>query len=150
MPTHSEETLYVTEDLLSVLLDFAADSDPEAVSIALKTTPAADLDWPTQPGRDEPPPAETEVFSGFYFPTECGALEAVFGMELGIPTTRTGGRFLSHPSGSLELSVTDDLHSTLLLCVPPYETETVVAYSRSGTRLEIVELDATVPEQPLD
>ncbi|MFC7044158.1 hypothetical protein ACFQH6_00945 [Halobacteriaceae archaeon GCM10025711] len=117
----------------------AEQAEPDSVSIPLAVTPAADLDV------DLPP--ETPVFTDFYLPDAGGSVASVFGVDLGVPAGQTKGRFISHPLGDPEPSLTDDMHARLLIAVPPWETDSVAAFTRHGTRLRLVLLDVE-PSQP--
>ena len=135
------DAVYVTRGLVSVLLDFAHDADPESVSIALATTPAGDL-----PDLDLP--SDTPVFTDFYLPDTGAAIERVFGMNLSVPPGQTRGRFLSHPLGDPEITSADDLAPRMLVAVPPWDADSVVAFDRRGARYPLVVLDADPePEQ---
>jgi hypothetical protein len=135
---------YATRALVSVLCELAADADPNSVSVRLAATRVGDLDPTDGPltGLD----AETQVLSDFYFPDAGNSLSGVFGMDLAAPTGQTAGRFTSHPLGDSEVSVTDDLHATVLVGVPPWEVESVRAYDRQGSRRDLVLVDAETPE----
>ncbi|WP_435127638.1 hypothetical protein [Halobaculum sp. D14] len=133
----------ITSDLLSVLLEQAAEADPSVVNVVLNTTPARDLTG-VPPGVDP----ETPVLTHFYFPGASGSVTAVFGMDLGRPRGRA--RFLSHPDGDPTLTEADDLAAAVLVATPPYDQDDVVAYDRSGDRLELRVLEATPPEEHLD
>jgi len=134
--------LYATSGLVDALLDIAADRDPTAVTVALTTRPAGDLDGPVDLAADQP------VFTDFYLPDTGGSVRAVFGMDLGTPSAR--GRFVSHPTGPLELTREDDLHEVVFVAMPPYDRDSLRAFDRSGSRLELTVLDAAPPEVPFD
>lgn len=134
--------LYATSGLVDALLDMAADRDPTAMNVTLTTRPAGDLDGASEI------PADQSVFTDFYLPETGGSVRAVFGMDLGTPSAR--GRFISHPTGPLELTREDDLHEVVFVAVPPYDRESLRAFDRSGTRLELSVLDAAPPEVPFD
>jgi hypothetical protein len=134
--------LYATSGLVDALLDIAAERDPTAVTVALTTRPAGELDGPTDLAADKP------VFTDFYLPETGGSVRAVFGMDLGTPSAR--GRFVSHPTGPLELTREDDLHEVVFVAVPPYDRESLRAFDRGGSRLQLTVLDAAPPEVPFD
>ena len=133
--------IYVTRDLLTVLLDHAAERDPTAVSLRLSATRAGEFD--ADLGVDP----ETPVLTHFTLEGVGGSVNAVFGVELGTPAGRGGARFLSHPAGRLELSKTDDLAAVVLVAVPPYDDDCVAAFDRAGDGIELVVLDATPPAE---
>ncbi|MFC3477824.1 hypothetical protein [Halobacterium litoreum] len=128
--------VYATRALVDVLCELAADDDPDAVSVRLAAAPAGDL-RPTDGDLTGLDP-ETPVLSEFYFPDAGDALTSVFGVDLAAPTGQTAGRFVSHPDGNPDVSVTDDLHATLLVAVPPWESDAVRAYDRNGSRRDLV------------
>ncbi|WP_336035672.1 hypothetical protein [Halobacterium yunchengense] len=136
---------YATRALVSVLCELAADADPDSVSVRLAATPAGELEPTDGPlsGID----AATPVLSDFYFPDAGASLSGVFGMDLAAPAGQTAGRFVSHPDCDPSVSVTDDLHATVLVAVPPWTPADVRAYDRNGTRLDLVLVDAEA-EQP--
>lgn len=115
--------VHATTDLIEVLLDRAREREPQQVTVPLATTPAGQIEVALDP--------EVPVFTHFYWPTES-SVDAVFGIDLSTPLARTSGRFLSHPDGEPEPTVTDDLHSVLLVAVPPWEPEDVRAYDQHG------------------
>jgi len=115
--------VHATSDLIDVLLERARDQEPQQVTVPLATTPAGQLDVGLDP--------EVPIFTHFYWPTES-SVDAVFGVDLSTPLARTSGRFLSHPDGEAEPTVTDDLHSALLVAVPPWEPDDVRAYDQHG------------------
>lgn len=145
--------VYVTAGLLEVLVGFARDAEPRDVSVALVATPAGDLD-PIGGGTDGDSAAETAdlaretpVFTDFYLPDAGAAVTAVFGVDLAVPPGRTHGRFLSHATGGLEVSLTDDLAARLIVAVPPWDRETVAAFDRRGRERPLRVLDAAPPER---
>ncbi|MFB6110487.1 MAG: hypothetical protein ABEJ60_06395 [Halodesulfurarchaeum sp.] len=159
--------IHVTESLLAVLLELAADAEPRAANVPLVATAAGDLvpradrdgEWAERAGdgeraeRDAPAvrqladvAPETPVFSDFYFPDVGRSLDFVFGVDLGTPAGQTHGRFLSHPEGDPELSVRDDLHATVLVAVPPWTPASVTAFDRDSTEREILLVAARSPE----
>jgi hypothetical protein len=128
--------VYATRPLVKTCCRLAADADPQPVNVSLSAAAAGDLVPAgdglalSELGPDEP------VFSEFYFPGAGESLSAVFGMDLATPAG-TDGRFLSHPDGLPDVSVTDDLHARILVAVPPYEPEEVRAFDRNGRRLDL-------------
>ncbi|QZP37531.1 hypothetical protein [Halobaculum magnesiiphilum] len=135
--------VHITVDLLALLCERAADADPEAENVVLDATPAGELiDAPT-----DIDPA-TPVLTHFYFPSAGGSVSAVFGMDLGRPAG--SARFLSHPRGDRHLTEEDDLAAAVLVAVPPYERENVIAYDRRGRRRELVVVDAEPPEERVE
>jgi hypothetical protein len=133
----------ITRGLLSVLCERASDADPEAVNVALDTTPASDLSGVTD-GVDP----DTPVLTHFFMPEAGASVSAVFGMDLGRPSGR--GRFLSHPDGTQGLTERDDLAGVVLVTTPPYTTEDVRAFDRSGRRQPLDVVDAEPPEESLE
>lgn len=129
---------YITCGLVSVLLDFAREHDPEPVSIGL-TVMRADR---FTDGTDSLAP-DVPVFTHFYLPDAGRSVHAVFGVDLGTP--RTQGRFISHPTGERDLSLTDDLHEVVFMAVPPWEE--IVAFNRSGQRQSMTILNAHPPTE---
>lgn len=143
----SADACYVTRPLLAVLLELARDADPDHVSIRLATRPASALDPDASDGLALADlPETTPVFADFYFPGAGGAVDRVFGMDLGTPAGQTQGRFVSHPRGDPSLATTDDLAPRVLVAVPPWDVEAVRAYDRSGTRRPLHVVAATAPE----
>ncbi|RRJ29848.1 hypothetical protein [Halocatena pleomorpha] len=130
---------YITRGLVSVLLDFAHEQDPEQVSIGLTVTRAGTLTGAESLSTDTP------VFTHFYHPNTGESVTAVFGMDLGMP--RSHGRFVSHPDGSHELSLEDDLHEVVFVAVPPWHE--ITAFDRSGSPLPVTVLDAEPPTESI-
>ncbi len=133
--------IHVTRDLLTVLLDHAAERDPAAVNLQLSATRAESFEDDT--GLDP----RTPVLTHFTLADVGGSVNAVFGVDLGTPAGRGRARFLSHPAGELELSKTDDLAAVVLVAVPPYDDEHVAAFDRAGDPIEIGIVDAVPPEE---
>lgn len=133
---------YATEGLVEYLLEYASDRDPDPVTVSLDVTPAGEL------GVDELP-AETPVFTHFYVPQAGSSVNFVFGVDLGTPPGQTKGRFVSHPSGELDVSRTDDLHAVVFVAVPPWDRDSLAVFDRSGRRLELEVLDVEPPEEVL-
>ena len=134
--------LYVTRGLVDTLLRFAAEKDPESTTVPLAVTRARDL-----PKADLPD--ETPVFTHFYMPSEGDAINAVFGMQLGIPSGKTPGIFVSHPLQKLELTKEDDLREVIFIAVPPWDEESLAAFERNGDEREYTILDIEPPEESL-
>ncbi|MBP1921150.1 8-oxo-dGTP pyrophosphatase MutT (NUDIX family) [Halorubrum alkaliphilum] len=133
--------IHVTRDLLTVLLEHAADRDPAAASLQLSATRAREFD--EELGLDP----ETPVLTHFTLADVGGSVNAVFGVDLGTPAGRGRARFLSHPDGRLGLSKTDDLAAIVIVAVPPYDDDHVAAFDRAGDGIELVVLDAVPPEE---
>jgi hypothetical protein len=134
--------LYVTRGLVDTLLRFAAEKDPDSVTVPLAVTRARDI-----PEADLPD--ETPVFTHFYMPSEGDAINAVFGMQLGIPSGETPGIFVSHPVQRLELTKEDDLREVIFIAVPPWDDDSLAAFERSGDEQEYTVLDIEPPEESL-
>jgi hypothetical protein len=137
--------VYATRALVDVLCELAADADPGSVSIRLAATRAGDLK-PTDGGGGIGLDPDTRVLSDFYFPDAGDALTRVFGVDLAAPAGQTAGRFVSHPDGNPDVTITDDLHALVLVAVPPWEPDDVRAHDRGGTRQDLVLVDAEPPE----
>lgn len=135
--------IHVTRDLLTVLLEHAADREPSTVSLQLSATPAREFAADLELAPDTP------VLTHFTLPDAGGSVNAVFGVDLGTPAGRGHARFLSHPDGSAELTTADDLASVVLVSVPPWTADDVVAYDRAGARIELSIVDAAPPEESL-
>ena len=130
--------VYLTRGLLSVLLETAADREPERVTVGLGVTPAEDFS-----GLDLP--EGTQVFTHLYHPDAGGSIRAVFGVDLGTPPGRTPGLFVSHPDGSYDLTRRDDLREVVFVAVPPWDESSVAAFGRDGRRREAKVVDAEPP-----
>jgi len=133
--------VYITEGLVEVLLSMASDADPDDVTASLAASAAGDLN-----GADDLAP-ETPVFTHFYMPEAGGSVTAVFGVDLSTPSVGTHGRFVSHPTGELSVSRTDDLHATVFVAVPPWTGDAIAAFDRSGRRLDLEVVDAEPPRE---
>ena len=147
----TEDAVAATRPLLEALLELARDREPDSVSVAIGTRPATDLEDASGPGTpvgDLPP--EMGVFADFTFPEAGGAVNRVFGMDLGRPAGTTQGRFVSHPRGDITLATTDDLAPRVLVAVPPWSLEDVRAYDRSGARKPLTVVAAASPATPFD
>ncbi|MDL5360567.1 hypothetical protein [Halalkalicoccus sp. NIPERK01] len=129
--------VHITRGLATALLGFAEEAEPESFSTGLGTTPAREFEV------DLGCPPETPIFTHFYHPDAGGSVSAVFGMDFSTPAGRTHGRFVSHPQGRLAVAITDDLHATMLVAVPPWGIDELAAFDRRGARqpLEIVEAE---------
>jgi hypothetical protein len=133
--------IHITRDLLTVLLDDAAERDPEGSNYRLSATRAGEFEAAL--GIDP----ETPVLTHFTLSGVGGSVNAVFGVDLGTPAGHGGARFLSHPDGFLGVSKTDDLAAVVLVAVPPYDEDAVAAFDRAGTGIELAVLDAVPPEE---
>lgn len=132
--------VYITRGLLTALLELAAERDPSSVTVALAVTPADELDVEL--------PENASVFTDMYLPDTGGSVAAVFGMDLSTPGA--AGRFISHPQGPLALTKEDDLHEVVFVAVPPYDDDSVGAFDRHGTAIEVDVLDVSPPPGSLD
>lgn len=132
--------VYITRGLVKTLLRLARDAEPEEVTISVAVTQASEL-----PETDLPP--ETPVFTDFYLPSAGGSVNAVFGMDLGTPAGQTHGRFVSHPTGELSISETDDLHEVVFVAIPPWERDSFAAFDRAGRKHHLDVLDVEPPEE---
>jgi proteasome lid subunit RPN8/RPN11 len=154
--------LYVTRPLLTVLLELAADAEPNPANVQLVASAAEDLEALPPDSTDRRAGGKprscrlgdldpgTPVFSDFYFPDVGNALDFVFGVDLGTPAGQSQGRFLSHPDGDPDLSVRDDLHATVLVAVPPWQPATVSAYDRDSTKRDLVVVEAGAPDRDFE
>jgi len=140
--------VYATEGLLEVLIEFAADREPEEANVPIAATTAGELE-----GVDSQLAAlapETPVLTHFYLPDAAGSVNAVFGVDLGTPSGGAQARFVSHPTGPQAVTKTDDLAGVVLVATPPWDVETIRAFDRSGTRLELRRLDAEPPVERIE
>jgi len=135
--------IHITRDLLTVLLDFAADEDPRESNLRLSATRAGAFEGET--GLDP----EIPVLTHFTLTGVGSSVNAVFGVDLGTPAGHGGARFVSHPDGFLGLSKTDDLAAVVLVAVPPYDDDSVAAFDRAGDGIELAVLDAAPPEESI-
>lgn len=135
--------VYATRGLIEVLLDLAADAEPEQLSIVLMTTNAAEFeaDLDLEP--------ETPVLTHFYFPNAGKSVNAVFGVDLGTPAGQGRARFATHPQGKLQVTKRDDLAGVVLVAVPPWDEDSIAAFDRSSRRLELDVVDAEPPQESL-
>lgn len=147
------DSVFVARPLLDVLLEFASDSDPQAVSIGLATVTAKmlvqNLDAPADTMSLDALDPDQPVYAEFFLPSAGKSVENVFGVNLATSPGRTRGRFVSHPDGDTGLSVTDDLSVRVLVATPPYDGENVRAYDRNGRRLELVLVAADAPDEEI-
>jgi proteasome lid subunit RPN8/RPN11 len=134
--------VHVTRGLLDLLLEKAADRDPNEITIELAVTPAGEFE-------DLDLPAETPVFTTFYLPDAGRSIEAVFGSNLATPSGEAPGLFVSHPDGSQSVSRTDDLREIVFVAVPPWKRDSVAAFGRDGRRRNLEALDAEPPRESL-
>jgi hypothetical protein len=134
--------VYSTRGLVDVLLEQAQERDPESVTIKLGVTVAGEL------GVTSLDP-ETPVFTHFYLPDAGRSVSAVFGVDLGTPSGQAPGLFVSHPDGVREIKRTDDLREIVLIAVPPWGIDDVVAIGRDGVEHELELLDVEPPEESL-
>ena len=135
--------VYVTRGLVDVLLDMAADAEPEPLSVVLASTPAGEFD--ADLGVDP----ETPVVTHFYLPDAGRSVTAVFGVDLGTPAGRGRARFVTHPQGPLRPTETDDFAAIVLVAVPPWERAQLAAFDRGGSKLELNVVDAEPPRETL-
>ncbi|WP_049903062.1 hypothetical protein [Halococcus agarilyticus] len=143
----AENVVYATHGLVEALLEFAREAEPESVTIGLAVTPAGELEVAGRSAPEPNLPPETPVFTHCYFPEAGQSVSTVFGMDLGTPAGQTHGRFVSHPQGKLELTRTDDLHEVVFVAVPPWEPESLAAFSRDGTRRSLERLAGAPPAE---
>lgn len=141
-PCH--RVVYATRGLIASLLRQAADREPDSVTIPLAVTAAGDLDESALPAGLA---RETPVFTHFYMPDAGGAVNAVFGVDLGTPAGQTQGRFVSHPDGRLALQETDDFHALIFVAVPPWDLDSIAVFDRHGVRQGLEILDVEPPEE---
>lgn len=141
-------TVYVTEGLIEVLIEFAQDREPGEANVPIAATPAGELEGVDShlAGLD----SNTPVLTHFYLPDAAGSVNAVFGVDLGTPSGGAQARFVSHPTGPNAVTKTDDLAGVVLVAVPPWDTETVAAFDRNGSRLDLTRLDAEPPVETID
>ncbi|MFW6265718.1 MAG: hypothetical protein ACOC2A_02965 [Halanaeroarchaeum sp.] len=147
----TDEAVYVTAPLLDALLELARDRDPDPVSVPLSTRGPGDLE-PNEgagtPLEDVPP--STAIFAEFSFPDAGGAVNRVFGVDLGQPARSAQGRFVSHPDADPDLSSRDDLAPRVVVAIPSWTAEDVRAYDRRGRRLPLRRVAASAPAVHLD
>lgn len=132
--------VYITQGLLTALLELGADRDPGPVTVSLAVTPTAELDVELPEGK--------AVFTDMYLPDTGRSVTAVFGMDLSTPGA--AGRFITHPDGALTLRKTDDLHEVVFVATPPYDLDHVAAFGRSGEPLPVDTVDVEPPDRELE
>ena len=147
----TDGTVYATRPLIQALLEYARDRESDPVSVALGSRPASELE-PDDGTGDTPDslPAETGVFADFTFPGAGGAVNFVFGVDLGRPAGTAQGRFVSHPDGNPDLSSSDDLAPRVLVAIPPWTLDDVRAYDRNGDRQSLALVAASAPADAFD
>ena len=133
--------VYITRGLVTVLLDIAADAEPEPANVVLASTPAGEFE--TDLGLD----ADAPVVTHFYLPDAGRPVSAVFGVDLGTPAGRGRARFVSHPQGPPRLTKHDDYAAVVFVAVPPWEASSVAAFGRTGRRLDLTVVDAEPPAE---
>lgn len=126
--------IFITSGLLDGLLSIAAQQDDASLSVPLIATPVNEL-------KVNDVPEDAVVFTDFYLPDSAASVSSVFGVDLGTPTVRTDGRFISHPNHYLGVSVTDDFHQIMIIAVPPWNQESVGAFTRDNTQVELSIID---------
>jgi len=140
--------VYVTEGLIEVLIEFAQDREPQEANVPIAATPAGELEGVDSHLEGLDP--NTPVLTHFYLPDAAGSVNAVFGVDLGTPSGGAQARFVSHPTGPNAVTKTDDLAGVVLVAVPPWDTETVTAFDRNGSRLDLTRLDAEPPVETIE
>lgn len=135
--------MHITQGLLEVLLELAAERAPMDLEVDLTAMPAGELDG--EHSLDE----STPVLTHFDLPTTGNSVSAVFGFDLGSSPGRADGRFISHPAGDLDVRPTDELHAMMLIAIPPWDRESVAAFDRSGRRQVLTVVDAEPPAESL-
>ena len=133
----------ITRGLLTVLLDVAADAEPESVNVVLTSTQAGEFSADLDLDDDAP------VVTHFYFPDAGRSVSAVFGVDLGTPAGRGRARFVSHPQGPPRPTKTDDYAAVVFVAVPPWELSSVAAFDRTGRKLDLSVVDAEPPAESL-
>lgn len=140
--------VYGTADLIEVLIEFAADRDPQEANVPIAATPAGELTGDDSRLEDLDP--ATPVLTHFYLPDVAGSVNAVFGVDLGTPSGGAQARFISHPTGPRAVTKTDDLAGVILIATPPWDTEAVTVFDRSGNRLDFIRLAAEPPVETIE
>lgn len=135
--------VYVTRGLVEVLLELAADAEPDRANVVLSATPAGAF----EASLDLDP--EAPILTHFYLPDAGRSISNVFGVDLGTPPGRGRARFVTHPQGDLTVTEADDLAGVVLVAVPPWEVSSLAAFDRSGRRLDLRVVDAEPPEESL-
>ncbi len=131
--------IYLTDGLVETLLRFASEKDPDSTTVPLAVTDADKLDVDLE--QDGP------VFTHFYMQNDDDAVNAVFGVNLGLPAGQTPGVFVSHPRGRLSVSKRDDLREVVFVAVPPWDRDSFQAFDRAGDRVTYEILDIEPPEE---
>jgi hypothetical protein len=134
--------IYLTRGLVETLLRLGAEADPDSTTVPLAVTKAETL---PETGLDP----DQRVFTHFYFPNKDGAVNAVFGIDLGTPAGQTPGVFVSHPRGDLRVTKRDELREFVFVAVPPWDEDSFGAFDRSGTQREYTVLDVEPPEEAI-
>lgn len=135
--------IYATRGLVDTLLRMASEADPDDVTISVAVTDAGDL------SENELDP-NAPVFTHFYLPSAGNSVSAVFGFDLGTPVAQSNGRFVSHPTGRLDVTKEDDLHEVIFVATPPWDDESFAAFDRRGIERELSIIDAEPPEEVLE
>lgn len=135
--------VYATRGLIDVLLELAADAEPQAVTAGLSVTQADAFSDALSLA------PETPIFTHFYLPEAGESVSAVFGVDLSTPLGQTQGRFVSHPQSDLELSREDDLHEVVFVAIPPWDDDSIAAFERNGNRVALTVVDAEPPREQL-
>lgn len=138
--------VYLTRGLRDVLLEMAAEHEPEKVNVVLEATPAASFEG----GLDDDIGPDTPILTHFYLPEAGQSVAAVFGMDLGTPAGRGRARFLSHPQGPKHLTERDDFAAVVVVAVPPWRPDDLRAYGRNGTRVDLRIVDAEPPTETVE
>jgi hypothetical protein len=134
--------IYITRGLVETLLRLGSEADPDSTTVPLAVTRAETL---PDTGLDP----DQRVFTHFYFPNEDGAVNAVFGVDLGTPAGQTPGIFVSHPQGDLRVTKRDELREFVFVAVPPWDEDSFEAFDRGGTARAYTVLDVDPPEEAI-
>lgn len=121
-------TVHFTEGLLDVLLDIAADADPQETTLHLGVTTADELGIEDLDG-------DVPVFSDLYLPNTGQSIEAVFGMNVSVPPGQSPGIFVSHPTGPLDIRSTDEFAERIIVAIPPWTPSDVAVFDRRGREI---------------
>ena len=132
--------VYVTADLVDVLLEHARAAEPTPVTVPLGVTPAAAFDTADLPDN-------AAVFTHLYVPEAGRSVSAVFGVDLATPAGRTPGVFVSHPDGRLRVDRSDTLREVVLVAVPPWDRASIAAFGRDGRRRDLDLVAEAPPEE---
>lgn len=125
----------ITRGLVDVLQDIARANEPAPVTLPLGALAGDDLGLPA---------LDTTVLTHFYF-GGSRSVDSVFGMDLGTPPNSVAARFVSHPQGELRVAKTDDLASSIIVGVPPWDDDCIAAFDRAGRRHPLRVVDAVPP-----